>query len=249
MVHKPSFSTDPNPAPALSRAQQLLLELAGMYDHTITDGESFIWSTQVFQKHESDRVFNALMAWATSSERFFPRPGAILALLEPHVDVSVIERAVQQYGPYQTPRFESSIIHAAIAQLGGWQAVCAQLPDASADPVGHDRYLKRIDKSLSEARRQVKVLGQHPTAPVGLLEQHGVRTSPAMQSALASLESTSEAEPEAQGNPLRKTEALNAGLQMLRSSAFDAQNDRADPAPQASHAPSASEPLSSRSRQ
>lgn len=77
-------------------------------------------------------VERAIVEYCISPEghRFMPKPGEIVALLQgkknEHALLAWIKvtRAMRQTGAYKTVVFDDAIIHAVIADLGGWVRLC-----------------------------------------------------------------------------------------------------------------------------
>lgn len=87
---------------------------------------------QFLRTYSLSTVERAIIEYCTSPEghRFMPKPGEIVAVLQgkknEHALLAWIKvtRAMRQTGAYKTVVFDDAIIHAVIADLGGWVRLC-----------------------------------------------------------------------------------------------------------------------------
>lgn len=140
----------------------LLAEMARLYRYDLSEFEATLWVTQVFNRYPSEAVMRALLAHMGSGGRdsaFMPKFGDILARLAPPLDVSSIVDAVKRFGPYKVPAITDPTLRLAIEKMGGWVRVCSEMPDSSTRSIDFDRYMKRLDAALAQARNAIEVHG------------------------------------------------------------------------------------------
>jgi len=152
-------------------ARQLLAAMARLYKYELTDTESMLWEMEIFSRYPDEVIMRALkmhMESGSTDAKFMPRYGMIKRMLEPTGNFLQIAQAVKAVGPYGIPDIQDPVLLAAIHQMGGWVAVCAEMPDARERPIDFDRYLKRFDVALAAAQTEVAVRGTPPTPLVAI---------------------------------------------------------------------------------
>jgi len=146
-------------------ARQLLAAMSRLYKYELTDTESMLWEMEIFSRYPDETVMRALKAHMESGSadaKFMPRYGVIKRMLEPTGNFLQIVQAVKNVGPYGIPDIDDPVLIAAIHQMGGWVAVCTEMPDARERPIDFDRYLKRFDVALAAGQTEVSVRGIEP---------------------------------------------------------------------------------------
>lgn len=162
--------------------EDMLAYMVNIYRYDLSAFEALLWEAQIFSVHPAQEVMRALMAHmesGTHDANFMPKYGAIKARLEPAPGVEQIVAAVKATGPYSVPSISDPGILGAIEMMGGWVAVCEQLPDPVAKPIDYDRYLKRLEVALQAARNrhQVKGVGAPSLKALGGVDVKSVSAS------------------------------------------------------------------------
>lgn len=87
---------------------------------------------QFLRTYSLNELERAIIEYCSSPEghRFMPKPGEIVALLQGKKSEQAllawvkVTKAMRQTGAYKTVVFDDAIIHAVIADLGGWVRLC-----------------------------------------------------------------------------------------------------------------------------
>lgn len=114
----------------------LLTGVHSFYRQDITDFAVGVW-TRAMQPYAIEVIERAFDAHASDPKAgtFMPKPADLIRLLDgSHEDRaamawSKVYRAISTVGGYSTVAFDDGAIHAAIADIGGWPAVCSGTVD------------------------------------------------------------------------------------------------------------------------
>lgn len=114
----------------------LMTDVLAFYRRDLSPFALSIW-WQACQSFELEQVAKALTAHATDPEqgRFAPMPADIVKQLQgTRTDRSLVAwgkvlDAAQRVGAYSSVCFDDGLIHAAIEDVGGWQALCRSQMD------------------------------------------------------------------------------------------------------------------------
>lgn len=144
---------------------QLLTQVLGFYRQDASDFALTVW-WQACKAFELEQVRKALTAHAMDPERgqFAPKPADLVRQLQgTHTDRALLAwsrvwNAMQSVGAYQSVNFSDPIIHAAIVDIGGWQALCRINLDE----------LPFVQKRFCDAFRTYSARGK-PDAPLRLV--------------------------------------------------------------------------------
>lgn len=154
--------------------KEMLNAMCGMYGYTLSRLEAAMWTLQVLHVYSDEQIIRACIAHMESpppASNFMPKYGAIKSLIAPPPSFLHLERAVRQYGPYATPAIDDPVIVEAINQLGGWERVCAEMPDSSTQTIDFNQYMRRAETALVAARRRVSVEGAQPQRVLGAVDR------------------------------------------------------------------------------
>lgn len=166
-----------NDAPNLPQtAQEMWAYTLGYYKHVPGDMETLLWKVKILDKYPERAIINAFLGHIDNSV-FAPKIPDIKKLLD--VDqvhsaaagLLTVQQLVKQTGPYKTPAIESSVLRATVDELGGWAAVCAELPDPSSPGQDFERYQKRFSTAFERATHQVQIYGAEPKKLTGLIPE------------------------------------------------------------------------------
>lgn len=152
---------------------EMLIEIARICKHDLSDFEALMWTTQIFECYPPEVVMRALRAHmesGTNDANFMPKYGAIKARLEPVRGFVEIEHAVRTGNPYVAQQFNDPVLIQAIHQMGGWERVCAEMPDPRERPIDFSQYVKRFEVALSAAKTKVEIHGMTPRPLQGICE-------------------------------------------------------------------------------
>lgn len=141
---------------------------ASLYRHEVTKPALRLWWA-VLCRFELEDVQRALGVYASSGNRFVAVPGQIAELIEGDPDTRALqawtrlELAMQRVGRYDSVAFDDALIHACVAEMGGWLEVCGWTLDEA--PFRRNEFVKRY-RGHQLSRR----VPPFPTHLVGLIE-------------------------------------------------------------------------------
>lgn len=154
-------------------ASEMLAQMCYMYRYELGDLESFLWQTQVLDVYPDEQIVRAMLAHIEGpapDRKFMPKYGDIKNMIAPATGLLEIEALVRSGNPYSAPQVKDPVLVQAITLMGGWEAVCAQMPDARERPIDFSQYCKRMESALAQARQQVQVHGVSPAPLKGLAD-------------------------------------------------------------------------------
>jgi hypothetical protein len=158
------------------RLAQWLTGCAEVYDRPISEAGLGVWwgILSHFRVEDVDRAFKAHVADPDTGRRM-PTPADVVARIAGGSEAAAAEAwskvlSVSKCGWSRNVVFDDSLIHAAIASVGGWVALCQSAPE--------DMNFRRRDfvaaykgfRQRSEHPEYLPVmLGKYPMAPVTLV--------------------------------------------------------------------------------
>lgn len=144
---------------------------AELYGKTVSEGAMSLW-WQVLERFEIDAVERAFREAVESpdSGQFMPRPADLVRRLEgTSADRSLIAwgkvlDAMQRVGAYRTVVFDDSAIHAAVADMGGWPAICRGNAEELQFTQRRFCDLHKAYSARPDAAYPARLLGEHDLA-------------------------------------------------------------------------------------
>lgn len=161
-------------------AQEFLLDMCSMYNYTLSELETLMWSSRILTQFSDREIINALIAHMEGPRgSFFPKYGEIRTVLGGSSNQLDLERLVRCSSPYEAPAVNDPVLRHAIFLLGGWVEVCQQMPDPIERPIDYKQYMNRAETALLQAKNHVQIHGD----PKHILR--GLATAPVADSSAA----------------------------------------------------------------
>lgn len=123
----------------------------------------------VLERFDLADVLRAIGVHASSGDRFPPQPGTLAELIEGSADDRAVRawtrviHAVQLVGAYDSVVFDDPLIHAVVAEMGGWPALCRITTEEV--PFRQAEFVKRY-----RGHAQQRSLPPFPPRLAGLIE-------------------------------------------------------------------------------
>lgn len=155
-------------------AKDMIVAMTRIYGYEMSQFEAALWASQILDVYDEAQIVKACIAHmeGPAPERnFMPKYGTIKSLIDVEPSFVQIERLVLEYGPYNTPDVGCPVIAEAISLLGGWERVCAELPDSRVQSIDFNQYLKRAQTAIATARKRVMVQGISPKKLLGITDR------------------------------------------------------------------------------
>lgn len=150
---------------------ELLTQALGFYGQAVSPFAMGVW-WQACKGFELAEVARALTAHAMDPDRgqFAPKPADLVRVLRgTSADRSLIAwgkvlDAMQRVGAYRTVVFDDSAIHAAVADMGGWPAICRGNADELQFTQRRFCDLHKAYSARPDAAYPARLLGEHDLA-------------------------------------------------------------------------------------
>lgn len=150
---------------------ELLTQALGFYGQAVSPFAMGVW-WQACKGFELADVARALTAHAMDPDRgqFAPKPADLVRVLRgTSADRSLIAwgkvlDAMQRVGAYRTVVFDDSAIHAAVADMGGWPAICRGNADELQFTQRRFCDLHKAYSARPDAAYPARLLGEHDLA-------------------------------------------------------------------------------------
>lgn len=150
---------------------ELLTQALGFYGQAVSPFAMGVW-WQACKGFELAEVARALTAHAMDPDRgqFAPKPADLVRVLRgTSADRSLIAwgkvlDAMQRVGAYRTVVFDDSAIHAAVADMGGWPAICRGNADELQFTQKRFCDLHKAYSARPDAAYPARLLGEHDLA-------------------------------------------------------------------------------------
>lgn len=150
---------------------ELLTQALGFYGQAVSPFAMGVW-WQACEGFELAEVARALTAHAMDPDRgqFAPKPADLVRVLRgTSADRSLIAwgkvlDAMQRVGAYRTVVFDDSAIHAAVADMGGWPAICRGNADELQFTQRRFCDLHKAYSARPDAAYPARLLGEHDLA-------------------------------------------------------------------------------------
>lgn len=150
---------------------ELLTQALGFYGQAVSPFAMGVW-WQACKGFELADVARALTAHAMDPDRgqFAPKPADLVRVLRgTSADRSLIAwgkvlDAMQRVGAYRTVVFDDSAIHAAVADMGGWPAICRGNADELQFTQKRFCDLHKAYSARPDAAYPARLLGEHDLA-------------------------------------------------------------------------------------
>lgn len=135
--------------------------------------EIYFNALAAYELAEVRKSFSAYVQGASGNAHFMPKPADIIALLSGGEMAAVVawakvRDAVGGIGRYQSVCFDDARIHAAIALMGGWLALCGKADD--------EKELKWVEMNFVKIYNGLKSVGEYPSHLPGLSELQNSRS-------------------------------------------------------------------------
>lgn len=142
---------------------EVLTNVFSTYGKSISEGTTQIWWSAM-ERYEMTDVMQAFAKHVQNPDngQFFPKPADLIRIIDGSSDEkalaawSKVDTAIRRVGPYETVAFDDPVIHFALADMGGWMALCEKREDEL--PFVCNEFVKRY-------RGFVRKAGQAGNAP------------------------------------------------------------------------------------
>lgn len=139
------------------RSEEILLELATAKRYTLGKFEAAMWLDLI--ESQGDSAVEAFLVQHVRTSQWFPSISSAVEYfgLVPSSDDALLNLAVlvQSHGPYRAPDLSADpSLAAAVAQLGGWEAVNEAMP--ALQTVEFQSFAKRFGEAYRRAQSLVR---------------------------------------------------------------------------------------------
>ncbi len=122
--------------PDIKRFMELIASIGEIYSKPISTSLAEIYwrSLKSFEFEDVEKAFHAHIHNPDCGQ-FFPKPADIIRFIEGSGETkalrawTMVEKAIQQVGSYQSVAFDDALIHAVLEDMGGWVKLCSTTSD------------------------------------------------------------------------------------------------------------------------